>query len=264
MRFAKALSAAAIVAAFSILLMSSASAYAAVDNDQGEVTYYTYTCNFMFEGTDAQYIEWDFGFDNPDGTRATSTEWNPSNVVFPAKGRYTVTQTVSNTVGTYTSQIIVNILGTPEITYESNGGSEVFMQIVKVGETTSAPTAPVKEGFEFGGWYYDSDLKNAVDFSQPISQHVTYYAKWIAPGASDEGADSGSSDNEDESNGNIIASAVAFIVGLIGLAVTFQKTPSKRSKFIMIGSFVLVAVGLGSFLLDIDLMDLFGVDIDEL
>lgn len=262
MRFIKALSILAIMATISILLMSSASAYAAVDNDQGEVTYYTYTCNFMFEGTDAQTIEWDFGFDNPDGTRATSTEWNPSNVVFPAKGRYTVTQTVSNTVGTYTSQIIVNILGTPEITYDSNGGSEVSMQIVKVGETTSAPAAPTKTGFEFGGWYYDADLKNAVDFTQPVTQHATYYAKWIAPGASDEDADLGSSDNEDESNGNIIASAVVFIVGLIGLAVTFQKAPSKRSKFIMIGSFVLVAIGLGTFLFDVDLMEFFGGETD--
>ena len=94
----------AVLAVFVMLAAGASMASAEVDNDQGTVSYYTYTVDFAFRGTDAQTILWDFGFENPDGTRATSTEWNPSGIVFPAKGMYTVTQIVSNTVGIGTAK----------------------------------------------------------------------------------------------------------------------------------------------------------------
>ena len=39
-----------------------------VDNDQGTVTYYTYTVDFQFQGTDAQWILWEFGSMTPTAT----------------------------------------------------------------------------------------------------------------------------------------------------------------------------------------------------
>ena len=150
---------------------------AEVDNDQGSVTYYTYTVDFQFQGTDAQWILWDFGFEE-NGEPVTSDEWNPSGIVFPAKGTYTVTQTVGNTVGTYVSQLKINIMGTPEVSLDSNGGSEVPMQIVKVGNKVSQPADPVKEGCTFLGWYKEPSLLNRYSFDQPVSQHMTLYAKW--------------------------------------------------------------------------------------
>lgn len=150
---------------------------AEVDNDQGSVTYYTYTVDFQFQGTDAQWILWDFGFEE-NGEPVTSEEWNPSGIVFPAKGTYTVTQTVGNTVGTYVSQLKINIMGTPEVTFNSNGGSEVPMQIVKVGNKAVQPDNPVKDGYVFQGWYKEQSLLNRYDFDQPVSQHMTLYAKW--------------------------------------------------------------------------------------
>ena len=150
---------------------------AEVDNDQGTVTYYTYTVDFQFQGTDAQWILWDFGFEE-NGEPVTSDEWNPSGIVFPAKGTYTVTQTVGNTVGTYVSQLKINIMGTPEVTFNSNGGSEVPMQTVKVGNKAVQPDNPVKDGYVFQGWYKEQSLLNRYDFDQPVSQHMTLYAKW--------------------------------------------------------------------------------------
>lgn len=150
---------------------------AEVDNDQGSVTYYTYTVDFQFQGTDAQWILWDFGFEE-NGEPVTSDEWNPSGIVFPAKGTYTVTQTVGNTVGTYVSQLKINIMGTPEVTFNSNGGSEVPMQTVKVGNKAVQPDNPVKDGYVFQGWYKEQSLLNRYDFDQPVSQHMTLYAKW--------------------------------------------------------------------------------------
>ena len=157
---------------------------AEVDNDQGSVTYYTYTVDFQFQGTDAQWILWDFGFEE-NGEPVTSEEWNPSGIVFPAKGTYTVTQTVGNTVGTYVSQLRINIMGTPEVTFDSNGGSHVPIQTVKVGNKVSQPADPVKEGYVFQGWYKEVSLLNRYDFDQPVGQHMTLYAKWspVSPGS---------------------------------------------------------------------------------
>ncbi len=154
------------------------SSSAEVDNDQGEVVFWTYTADFQFMGTDAQTILWEFGFDDENGNPVTSTEWNPSGIVFPGKGTYTVTQTVSNTVGSYVSQLRIVIMGTPEVTFDSNGGSEVPMQVVKVGNKVVQPNNPVREGFSFAGWYKEPSLLNRYSFDQPVSKHMTLYAKW--------------------------------------------------------------------------------------
>ncbi len=42
------------------------------------------------------------------------------------------------------------------------------------------PTAPVKEGYTFAGWYYDADLENPVDFETDTmpAEDLTLHAKW--------------------------------------------------------------------------------------
>ena len=188
----------AVLAVFVMLAAGASMASAEVDNDQGTVSYYTYTVDFAFRGTDAQTILWDFGFENPDGTRATSDEWNPQGIVFPAKGMYTVTQIVSNTVGTYTSQLKVEILGTPEITFVTDGGTHIPVQVVKLGQRVTVPETPVKEGYEFGGWFTDSACTDRYDFNNGVTGHTTLYAKWTPASAVTEpgNGDSGSGDSE--------------------------------------------------------------------
>ena len=134
----------------------------------------------------------------------TSSEWNPSGIVFPGKGTYTVVQTVGNTVGTYVSQLKINIMGTPEVTFESNGGSSVPMQTVKVGNKAIEPAQPTKDGYTFGGWYKESSLLNRYSFDQPVTQHMTLYAKWIPGNGGNSGSNDGGNtpDNGNDSNGN--------------------------------------------------------------
>ena len=64
------------------------------------------------------------------------------------------------------------------VTFNSNGGSEVATQTVKNGETVSNPENPTKTDFLFDGWFSDSELKNLFDFSTPITENITLYAKW--------------------------------------------------------------------------------------
>ncbi len=65
-----------------------------------------------------------------------------------------------------------------DVTFESNGGSEVESQRVKEGQTVTEPTAPTREGYIFSGWYADEDLTTEYDFTQPVSAIATLYAKW--------------------------------------------------------------------------------------
>lgn len=66
------------------------------------------------------------------------------------------------------------------ITFNSNGGSSVATILVLSGTAASEPTAPTKDGYTFGGWYTDSGLGTAVNWSSNITSNKTYYAKWEA------------------------------------------------------------------------------------
>jgi uncharacterized repeat protein (TIGR02543 family) len=65
------------------------------------------------------------------------------------------------------------------VTFESNGGNVIDTQDVADGGTVTAPAAPSKTGHDFGGWYSNSGLTTAYDFSTPVSADITLYAKWI-------------------------------------------------------------------------------------
>ena len=62
------------------------------------------------------------------------------------------------------------------ITYESNGGSYVAPQFFTANEAT-APTAPIRSGYAFTGWFTDSALTQQTDFSA-IARPTTVYAGW--------------------------------------------------------------------------------------
>lgn len=248
---------------------------AEVDNDQGTVTYYTYTVDFQFQGTDAQWIQWDFGFKDSNNNDVTSTEWNPSGIVFPAKGTYTVIQTVGNTVGTYVSQLKINIMGTPEITFESNGGSSVPMQTVKVGNKVTEPSAPVKDGYTFSGWYKESSLLNRYSFDQPVSQHMTLYAKWTSGSSGGNGGndspDNGDDGKNDGTNTSSTSTSSAFRIGgvtvdsnllsmvfvLIGSVVFFIGNRNENDRM-KIAGIALVAISILMMVFGIDYVSLFG------
>ena len=65
------------------------------------------------------------------------------------------------------------------VTFDTNGGSEAALQVVRWGENASQPeNAPVKEGYTFVGWYGDKECTIPYDFSKGIKEDTTIYAKW--------------------------------------------------------------------------------------
>ena len=70
------------------------------------------------------------------------------------------------------------------VTFNSKGGSEVGAQLVNHGSTAIMPLEdPVKEGYDFAGWYRSSNngntlYTNAYDFNSAVTGDFTLYAKW--------------------------------------------------------------------------------------
>ena len=65
-----------------------------------------------------------------------------------------------------------------EVTFNSNGGSEV--KSVKCGYNypMSAPSDPERDGYVFKGWYLDEDHEYV--FNQPVTSNLTLFAKWFS------------------------------------------------------------------------------------
>ena len=66
------------------------------------------------------------------------------------------------------------------IAFESNGGSAVSVVTATYGSKITAPAAPTRAGYLFGGWFKDEGLTNAWSFTEdtvPLGG-TTLYAKW--------------------------------------------------------------------------------------
>jgi uncharacterized protein (TIGR02145 family)/uncharacterized repeat protein (TIGR02543 family) len=64
------------------------------------------------------------------------------------------------------------------IKFNSRGGNAVDSQMVDYATLATTPTAPTKTSYTFAGWYSDSALTTAFQFSTPIFANKTLYAKW--------------------------------------------------------------------------------------
>ena len=66
------------------------------------------------------------------------------------------------------------------VTFESNGGSSVASITPIRGEFITAPPPPTKAGYDFSGWYKESDLTTPWNFASDKigSSDITLYAKW--------------------------------------------------------------------------------------
>ena len=66
------------------------------------------------------------------------------------------------------------------VKFESNGGTAVPSQTVKEGKRITRPADPIKEGYTFGGWYYNNMFTAEYEFLYAVSGNMTLYAKWNA------------------------------------------------------------------------------------
>ncbi len=67
-----------------------------------------------------------------------------------------------------------------EIVFDANGGTQnTYYSIVKKDTLCLEPQSPIKQGFEFIGWYKEQQCINRWEFaSEIVTSDVTLYAKW--------------------------------------------------------------------------------------
>ncbi len=66
------------------------------------------------------------------------------------------------------------------LSFITDGGSVVNPIVAAGGSEIAKPEDPVKNGYTFGGWYSDSELRTKVEnFPTSVSSNMTYYAKWL-------------------------------------------------------------------------------------
>ncbi|MDD3381997.1 MAG: leucine-rich repeat protein, partial [Bacilli bacterium] len=70
----------------------------------------------------------------------------------------------------------------PIISFYSNGGSQVSKIVQRQGEAIEAPIDPIREGYDFAGWYSDQDLENYFIFDKMPKVDITLYADWGTEG----------------------------------------------------------------------------------
>ena len=61
------------------------------------------------------------------------------------------------------------------VTFNSNGGTEVSSQLVKKGEKVNKPTDPTKDGYNFVEWL---DGTSKYDFNAAVMQDIKLDASW--------------------------------------------------------------------------------------
>lgn len=64
------------------------------------------------------------------------------------------------------------------VRFVTDGGSEINDVCVSGAECVPKPTAPVKTGYDFTGWYTDAGCGNVYEFSTPVTGNLTLYAGW--------------------------------------------------------------------------------------
>ena len=65
------------------------------------------------------------------------------------------------------------------VTFDSNGGTDVASQSVFENSTVTEPTAPTKEHYVFKGWYTDNTYSTEWDFANDkVTEATILYAKW--------------------------------------------------------------------------------------
>ena len=66
-----------------------------------------------------------------------------------------------------------------KVRFETNGGSQVPLMFFYKGMKEKVVPEPIREGYDFKGWYIDSSLtKPFILYSDEVTQDLTLYAAW--------------------------------------------------------------------------------------
>ena len=113
---------------------------------------------------------------------ATSAPANPTQPNMAFEGwyldqNYTRPFDIENDVVTSDITLYAKWASNITVDFETNGGDPLAQKKVGEGSTLDEIT-PVREGYQFVGWYTDLALTQAFDYATPVQESMKLYAKW--------------------------------------------------------------------------------------
>lgn len=66
------------------------------------------------------------------------------------------------------------------VSFDTDGGTAIADQTVRVGAKAEKPADPTKSGYTFAGWYKEDTFTTVFDFNDAITEDTTVYAKFDA------------------------------------------------------------------------------------
>ena len=179
-----------------------------------ETDEYTATVDWSPEVTDK------FGYSTVYTATITITPKVNYTVKGIAENGYTVSgaQTVTNEADSATITAVYEATGSKSsggsgrtkrytVSFNTNGGNKITSQTVAKDNSVKEPTAPIKENFEFAGWYTDKELTTKYDFTEKVTKSFTLYAKWTEQKQENGGSEdvvNNNSGNENKESSNTI------------------------------------------------------------
>ncbi len=94
--------------------------------------------------------------------------------------QYSFSKPVTSEFTLYAHWIKNSDVKTCTVTFNANGGSPSTTYKVSSGEHVSVPTAPVRPGYTFDGWYTAATGGTEFSFNNTITSDITLYARWTA------------------------------------------------------------------------------------
>ena len=185
-----------------------------VPQTEMETNEYTATVAWSPEVTDK------FGYSTVYTATITITPKANYTVKGIAENGYTVSgaQTVTNEADSATITAVYVATGSKRsggsgstkrytVSFNTNGGNKITSQTVAKDNSVKEPTAPIKENFEFAGWYTDKELTTKYDFTEKVTKSFTLYAKWTEQKQENGGSEdvvNNNSGNENKESSNTI------------------------------------------------------------
>ena len=166
-------------------------------------------------------VEDKFGYDTVYTATITITPKTNYTVKGIAENGYTVSgaQTVTNEADSATITAVYAATGSKSsggsgstkrytVSFNTNGGNKITSQTVAKDNSVKEPTAPIKENFEFAGWYTDKELTTKYNFTEKVTKSFTLYAKWTEQkqenGGSEDVVNNNSGNEKKESSNTIV------------------------------------------------------------
>ena len=185
-----------------------------VPQTEMETNEYTATVAWSPEVTDK------FGYSTVYTATITITPKANYTVKGIAENGYTISgaQTVTNEADSATITAVYAATGSKSsggsgrtkrytVSFNTNGGNKITSQTVAKDNSVKEPTAPIKENFEFAGWYTDKELTTKYDFTEKVTKSFTLYAKWTEQKQENGGSEdvvNNNSGNENKESSNTI------------------------------------------------------------